>query len=49
MNNEQPIRELFIEDLAEVTGGGPGVKELLQWVADQFKTTLACGEEGPGC
>lgn len=43
----EPIRELFIEELAEVTGGGGDLKEKIQWLADQLKTTMACGEEVP--
>ncbi len=41
------LRELFIEELAEVNGGGPD--KLLQWVADQLQTTYAFCEEGPVC
>ena len=54
----QPIRELFIEELEQVSGGGP-VEELLEkvWPAYLNKpelggigggnTTMACCEEGP--
>lgn len=38
-------RELFIEELAEVTGGGP-VEELLRKIGC-CETTMACCEEGP--
>lgn len=42
----EPIRELFIEELEEVTGGaGPDYKETLEWVREQLLTTYACGEE----
>lgn len=44
------VRELFIEELEQVTGGGgPDYKKTLQWPADQLQTTYACGEEGPPC
>lgn len=44
-----PMRELFIEELAEVRGGVNPLDKVLQWVHDElFKpTTDACGEEGP--
>lgn len=44
------FRELFIEELAEVQGGGP-VEELIQRIKDGCcYTTMACCEEGPdGC
>lgn len=45
--SDGPIRELFIEELAEVTGGGPDWREKIQWLADQLNTTYGCGEEGP--
>jgi len=42
------IRELFIEELAEVQGGNP-IKELIEKLGGQ-NTTMACCEEGPdGC
>ena len=48
-----PVRELFIEELAEVTGGANPLEKLAlwQWLKDQLitHTTHACGEEGPGC
>jgi hypothetical protein len=41
------MRELFIEELADVVGGGPGP---LPDVSDHVNTTHACCEEGPfGC
>ncbi len=51
--NSPKIRELFIEELAEVQGGGP-VEELLDRVAAEpnlpIYTTMACGEEASsGC
>ena len=52
----QPIRELFIEELEQVSGGGP-VDELIRkvtddnkimyWLREQLVTTMACGEESP--
>ncbi len=40
MNKEQPIRELFIEELEEVSGGAPDTS------ADaSIDTTLMCCEE----
>ena len=48
MANEQ-IRELFIEELEQVTGGGPDYKALIEKVRDLFDSTMACGEEGPSC
>ncbi|MDQ3956876.1 MAG: hypothetical protein M3273_00985 [Actinomycetota bacterium] len=53
MTNEKEtgkVRELFIEELAEVHGGtGNPLKELVQWVRDQLVvySTMACCEEGP--
>ena len=43
------MRELFIEELAEVRGGANPLDRILQWVRDEFvkPTTDACGEEGP--
>ncbi len=51
-----PIRELFIDELEQVNGGGP-VEELLEKLPFVINkeiiptyTTLACGEEsGSGC
>ena len=52
---DAPVRELFIEELAEVRGGQDPydtLMEKLRKVADWerlkelFYTTLACGEEG---
>ena len=43
---ESKIRELFVEELAEVTGGAPGGVPGKPPTA----TTMACCEEGPfGC
>ena len=43
------IRELFIEELAEVHGGGP-VEDLIDSLRDDQATTMACCEEGSdGC
>lgn len=42
------MRELFIEELAEVRGGVDPLEKVLQLVRDQFQpSTDACGEEGP--
>lgn len=38
------VRELFIEELEEVTGGS---NKIVEWLSDQLQTTYACGEEGP--
>ncbi|HEX2058195.1 MAG TPA: hypothetical protein VHI71_07480 [Actinomycetota bacterium] len=47
---ERNMRELFIEELAEVRGGATG-PDLLETVRDlireHFLTTHACGEEIP--
>ena len=61
MAENPQIRELFIEELADVNGGGP-VEELLERVTPQpvdpelgglggiWNTTMACGEEASsGC
>lgn len=50
MNNET-IRELFIEELTEVTGGtGPDpLEKVRQFIDDHFQTTHACCEEGQCC
>lgn len=41
------MRELFIEEMEGVVGGGPGP---LPDVNDYVQTTMACCEEGPfGC
>ncbi len=40
----EKMRELFVEELESVVGGGPGVG------VNQPETTMACCEEGPsGC
>lgn len=46
MNTE--VRELFVEELEEVSGGAPDNK-VIEWLKDQLQTTYACGEEGPDC
>ncbi len=46
----EKIRELFIEELAEVNGGGPIEVEGEVGGGGLCCTTMACGEEGPvGC
>lgn len=48
MERKDAVRELFIEELAEVKGGVDPLDKVWQWVRDQFgPTTDACGEEGP--
>ncbi|MDQ3915916.1 MAG: hypothetical protein M3323_11425 [Actinomycetota bacterium] len=52
MERKDPaVRELFIEELAEVRGGSNPLDKLgiWQWLKEQLVTTMACGEEGPGC
>ncbi|MDQ4026365.1 MAG: hypothetical protein M3217_12900 [Actinomycetota bacterium] len=47
---QAPVRELFIEELAGVTGGADNpLEKVLWWVRENLVTysTLACGEEGP--
>ncbi|HEV2757799.1 MAG TPA: hypothetical protein VG318_18720 [Actinomycetota bacterium] len=44
------VRELFIEELAEVSGGADNlVEKVMWWVRENLFTpsTMACGEEGP--
>jgi hypothetical protein len=50
MNNET-IRELFIEELAEVTGGSTDpLEKVKQFVKDTLgNSTTACCEEGQCC
>lgn len=46
------MRELFIEELAEVKGGATGpdpLEKVAQIIKDLFVTTGGCGEEGPQC
>lgn len=50
MEERKPVvRELFIEELAEIRGGADPLEKVLQWVRDELvkPTTDACGEEGP--
>lgn len=42
------IRELFIEELAQVQGGGNPVKDLLDKIGC-CESTMACCEEGACC
>ena len=50
MDGRNPaVRELFIEELAEVKGGVDPLDKIMQWVRDQFVTTGGCNEEGPQC
>lgn len=46
-NDAPPIRELFIEELAEVTGGAEPLKGILDELRQRLVTTTACGEEIP--
>lgn len=41
------MRELFIEELTEVTGGADPIKGILEDIRDRLVTTTACGEEIP--
>ena len=41
------MRELFIEELAEIKGGADPIGPLRDWVRQQLVTTTACGEEIP--
>lgn len=51
------MRELFIEELAEVRGGVNPIEELVEklaalsnvWEEHIYHTTHACGEEGSSC
>lgn len=50
--NGAELRELFVEELAEIKGGGP--EDLVNpspelGVCQHWLTTQACGEEGPPC
>lgn len=49
MERKPAVRELFIEELAEVTGGVADplqkVKDALVEVRDYLMTTYGCGEE----
>ena len=54
MERKEPMRELFIEELAEVRGGETGpdiVEKLSTWIGLnenlEIYSTMACGEEGP--
>lgn len=53
MEERKPaVRELFIEELAEVTGGTTApdpLEKVWQRIRDLFVTTGGCGEEGPQC
>jgi hypothetical protein len=45
-----PIRELFIEELAEVKGGtNDPLEKVKWWIRELLVTTYGCGEEGPPC
>ena len=45
---ESAMRELFIEELAEVKGGSAlGEPEIFDWIREHLVTTTACGEEIP--
>lgn len=41
------VRELFIEELAEIRGGGPRdhIVDPESGICDKFISTMACGEE----
>ena len=54
MERKDAVRELFIEELAEVQGG-TGIKETVYKLSSyvgvyenlELYSTMACGEEGP--
>ena len=46
--NAPQIRELFIEELEQVHGGGP-VEDLIRELKSGGNTTMACCEEGNDC
>lgn len=41
------VRELFVEELAEVRGGSDPLEKVKRTIKDMFMTTYACCEEGP--
>jgi len=44
------MRELFIEELAEIHGGTSGdPKKIVEWVREQLVTTYGPCEESPVC
>ena len=54
MDRKDAVRELFIEELAEVRGGlvtndGSGPLTDIDWLNEHIYiySTMACGEEGP--
>ena len=51
MDNNTQIRELFIDELEQVSGGIPP-EEIIRRIEEKIPptyTTLACGEEGSSC
>ena len=40
-----PPRELFIDELAAVTGGADPLEKVRQFIEDHLVTTYGCGEE----
>lgn len=40
-----PVRELFIEELAEVTGGADPLEKVRQFIEEYLVTTDGCNEE----
>ncbi len=48
MKEEVQIRELFIDELEQVQGGGP-VEELIRKIKEGQNSTMACCEEGDCC
>ena len=47
--DDSKVRELFIDELAEVTGGGPDPIEMIREALGGQNTTHACCEEGQCC
>ena len=40
-----PIRELFVDELAQVTGGADPLQKVKDGIEDYLVTTYGCGEE----
>lgn len=45
-DHEAPVlRELFVEELAQVQGGTDPLRKVKDWIREALLTTHACGEE----
>jgi hypothetical protein len=44
-SNGVALRELFIDELAAVTGGADPLEKVRQFIEDHLVTTYGCGEE----